>query len=48
VAISGGACYMESSLALKVAKGVGADRSVSKPIAKAELLAAVNDLLGLR
>jgi len=45
IAMSGGIWAMESSVALGVAKGLGADRTIPKPIAKAELLAAVDDLL---
>jgi len=46
IAMSGGIAVMDSSHTLWLAKGLGADRTVPKPIARDELLAAVDDLLG--
>jgi len=47
VAMSGGIAAMDSSASLRLARGLGADRTIPKPIAKAELQAAVDDLLSL-
>jgi DNA-binding response OmpR family regulator len=45
IAMSGGAAAMSSSATLFLAGQPGAGRTIPKPITKAELLAAVNDLL---
>jgi DNA-binding response OmpR family regulator len=45
IAMSGGIAAMDSSVALRMAQGLGADRTVPKPIGKDELLAAVDALL---
>jgi CheY-like chemotaxis protein len=45
VAMSGGISVMDSAATLKLAKGLGADRTVPKPISRPDLLAAVSDLL---
>lgn len=45
LAMSGGIWAMDRTATLGVAKKIGADRTIPKPIAKAELLAAVTDLL---
>ncbi|MDQ7784157.1 MAG: response regulator [Desulfomonilaceae bacterium] len=45
LAVSGGIRAMESSVSLGLAKKLGADRTVSKPVTKADLLTAVDDLL---
>lgn len=45
LAMSGGIPAMDRFATLSVAKKLGADRTIPKPVAKAELLAAVMDLL---
>jgi CheY-like chemotaxis protein len=45
LAMSGGVGVMDSSYALRLAKGFGADRTLPKPITRSQLLAAVDSLL---
>jgi CheY-like chemotaxis protein len=45
LAMSGGVGVMDSSYALRLAKGLGADRTLPKPITRSQLLAAVDSLL---
>jgi hypothetical protein len=47
IAMSGGMWAMDKSRTLQLAKGLDADLTIPKPIAKAELLVAVDHLLGL-
>jgi CheY-like chemotaxis protein len=47
IAMSGGIAAMDSSVTLRGAKKLGADRTVPKPIDRDELLAVVDDLLGI-
>ena len=45
LAVSGGIRAMNSTVSLGLAKSLGADRTVRKPVTKADLLTAVDDLL---
>lgn len=45
IAMSGGITAMDSSATLLLAKTLGADRTIPKPISKEELLAIVNSLM---
>jgi CheY-like chemotaxis protein len=45
LAMSGGVGVMDSSYALRLAKGLGADRTLPKPITRSQLLAEVDSLL---
>ena len=46
LAISGGAHHMPADACLRVAKGVGADAVLKKPFNRAQLIAAVTQVIG--
>lgn len=46
LAISGGAHHMPAEACLRVAKGVGADAVLKKPFNRAQLIAAVTQVIG--